>query len=118
VATKKELKLLTELLGIEGLRVESQRQYEGIGIILQVEAIKKESTCHRCGTKSSSLHQLGIDEIAMVKGQGKYCAVLVDIERGKLLAIIESRKSEEIEKVLKGWGEEVLERIEEVSIDL
>lgn len=217
MATKKELKLLTELLGIEGMRVESQRQYEGIGIILQVEAIKKESKCHRCGTKSSSLHQnnrymvkdlpwgeqqvhleinrrqfkckkckkpfseqlefvkgrrtyttrlakkilkealegdiqsvartgvvttaeieriiedaaaelkgekptdlrkLGIDEIALVKGQGKYCAVLVDIERGELLAIIESRKSEEIEKVLKGWGEEVLEGIEEVSIDL
>lgn len=217
MTTKKEIKLLTELLGIEGMRVESQQQYEGIGIILRVEAIKKESKCHRCGTKSSSLHQnnryivkdlswgeqlvhleinrrqfkckkcqkpfseelefvtgrrtytkrlaekilveviesdiqsvtrkgivttaeieriiedaavglkekkpkglrkLGIDEIAMVKGQGKYCAVLVDIERGKLLAIIESRKSEEIEKVLIGWGVEVLEKIEEVSIDL
>jgi transposase len=217
MAIKKELKLLTELLGIEGMRVESQRQYEGIGIILQIEAIKKESKCHRCETKSSSLHQnnryivkdlswgeqlvhleinrrqfkcktcqkpfseelefvtgrrtytkrlaekilaeviesdiqsvarkgvvttaeieriiedaadglkgkkptelrkLGIDEIAMVKGQGKYCAVLVDIEKGKLLAIIESRTSEEIEKVLRGWGIEILEGIEEVSIDL
>lgn len=217
MTTKKEIKLLTKLLGIEGMRVKSQRQYEGIGIILQLEAINKESKCHRCGTKSSSLHQnnryivkdlswgeqlvhleinrrqfkckkcqkpfseelefvtgkrtytkrlgekilaevresdiqsvarkgvvttaeieriikdaaaelkekkptdlrkLGIDEIAMVKGQGKYCAVLVDIEQGKLLAIIESRKSEEIEKVLRGWGVEVLEGIEEVSIDL
>ena len=29
----------------------------GIGIILQVESIHKESYCHHCGTKSNRLHQ-------------------------------------------------------------
>jgi transposase len=217
MSTKKELKLLTEILEIEGVKVYSQRQYEGIGIILQIEQSKKESICGRCGSRSTRLHQnhrqiikdlswgekavfleinrrqfkcekcrqpfseemefvnerrsytkrlsvkiieevlekdihsvakkgvvtqeeiermlkdaavnllktkpvelkrLGIDEIALVKGQGNYCAVLVDIDRGKLLMILESRTKEEIKKVLLSWGAEVLEGIEEVSIDL
>lgn len=217
MSTKKELKLLTEVLDLEGVKVTSHRQYEGVGIILQVEAIKKESVCGRCGSKSNKLHQnrwhiikdlswgektvfleisrrqfkcekcqkpfseemgfvkerrtytkrlakkiieevladdisgvarkgvvtteeiermlkdaaanllelkpiglkrLGIDEIALVKGQGKYCAVLVDIDRAKLLMILESRTKDELKKVLLGWGEEILEGIEEVSIDL
>ena len=45
MTTKKELKLLTELLNLEGVKVSSHRQYEGIGIILQIEAIDKESVC-------------------------------------------------------------------------
>ena len=217
MSTKKELKLLTELLNLEGVNVYSHRQYEGIGIILQIEAIEKESICGRCGSKSNKIHQnrrhiikdlawgekavfleinrrqfkcekcqkpfseemgfvkerrtytkrlaiktieevvaddissvakkgvvtteeiermlkdasanlsklkpvglkrLGIDEIALIKGQGKYCAVLVDLERSKLLIILESRTKEELKKVLLGWGEEVLGDIEEVSIDL
>lgn len=217
MSTKKELKLLTELLNLEGVKVSSHRQYEGIGIILQLEAIEKESSCSRCGSNSNKLHQnrwhiikdlswgekavfleinrrqfkckkcqkpfseemgfvkerrtytkrlaiktveevladdlssvakkgivtteeiermlkdasanllelkpvelkrLGIDEIALVKGQGKYCAVLVDLERSKLLMILESRTKDELKKVLLGWGEEVLGGIEEVSIDL
>jgi transposase len=217
MSTKKELKLLTELLEIEGTKVYSHRQYEGIGIILQIEQSKKESICGRCGSRSTKLHQnhrqiikdlpwgekavfleinrrqfkcekchrpfseemefvkerrtctkrlaekilvevlendisstarkgivtteeierilkdaaanllkikpiglkrLGIDEIALVKGHGNYCAVLVDIDRAKLLMILEGRTKEEIKKVLLGWGLEVLEGIEEVSIDL
>jgi transposase len=217
MSTKKELKLLTELLNLEGVNVSSYRQYEGIGIILQVEAIEKESACGRCGSNSNKLHQnrwhiikdlswgdravfleinrrqfkcekcqkpfseemgfvkerrtytkrlaikiveevladdissvakkgvvtteeiermvkdasanllklkpvglkrLGIDEIALVKGQGKYCAVLVDLDLSKLLMILESRTKEELKKVLLGWGEEVLGGIEEVGIDL
>ena len=49
--TKKEIKFLTELLNIEGIKVISHRQHEGIGIILQVELIGKESNCPRCGKK-------------------------------------------------------------------
>ena len=217
MSTQKELKLLTGLLNLEGVNVSSYRQYEGIGIILQIESIGKEGACGRCGSKSNKLHQnrwhvikdlswgekavfleinrrqfkcekcqkpfseemgfvkerrtytkrlsikiveevladdissvakkgivtteeiermlkdasanllelkpvglkrLGIDEIALVKGQGKYCAVLVDLDRSKLLMILESRTKEELKKVLLGWGEEVLWGIEEVGIDL
>ena len=215
--TKKEVKLLTEVLNLEGVKVAAKHQHEGIGIISRIESIEKKSVCNRCGLKSDKLHQnhqqiikdlnwgeqavfleinrrqfncqkcskpfseelefveqrrkytkrlatkiieevlsddiwsvakkgrvtekeieimlkdaskdlskakpielkrLGIDEIALVKGQGKYCAVLIDIARSKLLAIVEGRTKEEIKEVLMGWGSEVLEGINEVSIDL
>jgi transposase len=215
--TKKELKLLTEVLNLEGVKVSEKHQHEGIGIILKIDSIAKESVCNICGTKSDRLHQnhqqiikdldwgeqavflkinrrqfkcekckkpfseelefvkerrrytkrlaaktieevladdirsvakkgrvtekeiermlkdasedlskvkpiglkrLGIDEIALVKGQGKYCAVLIDLDRSKLLMIVDGRTKEEIKKVFEGWGAEVLEGIEEVSIDL
>lgn len=57
MATKKRIKLLTELLNIKGIKVISYHQHEGIGIILQVELIGKESNCPRCGAKSHRLHQ-------------------------------------------------------------
>jgi transposase len=37
------------------------------------------------------LKRLGIDEIALVKGQKNYCAVLVNLDTGKLIAILEKR---------------------------
>jgi transposase len=57
MSSKKETQLLTELLNLEGVKVISQRQHEGIGIILQVEPVRKESVCPRCGTKSHRVHQ-------------------------------------------------------------
>ncbi|MGK7946615.1 MAG: hypothetical protein AB4058_19325 [Microcystaceae cyanobacterium] len=30
------------------------------------------------------MHRLGIDEISLVKGQGKFIIVLVDLDQGKL----------------------------------
>ncbi len=69
-------------------------------------------------SKPSGLKKLGIDEIALIKGQGNYCAVLIDIETSKLITIVKGRTQAEIEPVLNSWGSEVLEQIEEVSIDL
>ena len=62
--------------------------------------------------------RLGIDEIALVKGQGNYLAVLVDLDTRKPIEIIKSRRMEEIREVLVSWGIQVLEQIKEVSIDL
>jgi transposase len=217
MTAKKGIKLLTEILNIEGIKVISQRQHEGIGIILQIEPIQRESVCPRCGTKSHRVHQnhryivkdlpwgekpvfleinrrqfkcekcrkpfsenldfirkrrtytrrlanqiiqevlendihsvakkrvvtteeiermlkdaaeelleskptelkrLGIDEIALIKGKGNYCAVLIDLDKSKLIGILAGRTQEEISQVMRGWGKEVLEGIEEVSIDL
>src|SRR4028118_1692558 len=216
MATKNGTKVLTKILNIEGIKVISHSQQPGIGIMLQVDSISKESHCHRCGTKSHRLHQnhryvvkdlswgekpvfleinrrqfkckkcgkpfsekldfvsnrrsytkrlantiiksvlssdiqsvakqgvvtteeiermlsdasrelsskpsglkkLGIDEIALIKGQGNYCAVLIDLETSKLITIVKGRTQAEIEPVLNSWGSEVLEQIEEVSIDL
>lgn len=42
----------------------------------------------------------------------------VDLDNSKFLAILPGRTQEIINKLLSSWGEEVLEQIEEVSIDL
>lgn len=61
---------------------------------------------------------LGIDEISLVKGQGKFIVVLVDLETHKLVGLVPSRTQGQIEKVIQKWGEEVLFKIEEVSMDM
>ena len=70
------------------------------------------------GQKPQELKKLGIDEISMRKGQGNYCAVLVDLDTSQLLALVPDRTQDISEKVLMDWGIDVLSGIEEVSIDL
>lgn len=64
------------------------------------------------------LKRLGIDEIALRKGQKDYVVVFIDLEERTLIDMAPSRKHSEIQAVLDRWGAEVLEQIEEVSIDL
>jgi len=68
--------------------------------------------------KPTELMRLGIDKIALVKGQGNYCAVMVDLDSKKPLWILESRRQSELRKVFQSWGNEILHQIKEVSIDL
>ncbi|MCG6137246.1 MAG: ISL3 family transposase [Nostoc sp. LLA-1] len=211
------MKILTELLDLDNIKVISHRIHPGIGMILQTESKQSYSTCPRCGTKSHKLHQnhrhivkdlplgekqvfleinrrqfkceickkpfsedldfvskkrtytkrlaqqiiqevldsdihsvsskgivtteeiermlkdaskklpnfkplnlkrLGLDEIALIKGHGNYCAVLIDLDTSKLIALLNGRTQEVIKETLTEWGTEVLEKIEEVSIDL
>jgi transposase len=84
----------------------------------EIETMLKDAFSEFVNEKPSGLKRLGIDEIALVKGQGNYCAVLVDLDQGKLIAILSERTKEKIAEALTGWGSEVLELIEEVSIDL
>jgi transposase len=66
----------------------------------------------------SSLKRLGIDEIALRKGQGDYIVVLVDLDGRVPIGFAPSRKQEDVRKVIETWGGAVLEQIVEVSIDL
>lgn len=217
MVNKRDIKILTEILDLEEVKVVSHRLHDGIGMILQTEPIKSYSICPYCGTKSSKLHQnhrhiikdlsfgekpvfleinrrqfkcetckkpfseeldfvrkkrtytkrlahktiqevlekdihsvaskgivtteeiermlkdasselpnvkplnlkkLGLDEIALIKGKGNYCAVLVDLDTSKLITILSDRSQETIKKTLIEWGSELLGQIEEVSIDL
>ena len=65
-----------------------------------------------------NLSKLGIDEISLVKGQGKFIVVLVDLETHKLIGWVAEKKQSEIEKVMFKWGEKVLSQIKKVSIDM
>ena len=69
-------------------------------------------------SKKGTLILIGIDEIALVKGQKNYCVVLVDIDKKIIVGMVKNRTQVEIKKYLEAWGEEVLEQIEEVSIDM
>ena len=66
----------------------------------------------------SGLKRLGIDEIALRKGQKDFIVVLVDLDQHQLIGMAESRKQDDVKQVLLGWGPEVLEQIVEVSMDL
>ena len=66
----------------------------------------------------SNLRRLGMDEIAMRKGQKDFVVVLVDLDRHQLIGLAPSRKQSDIQQVLEAWGSEVLDQIVEVSIDM
>lgn len=91
---------------------------KGLVTTEEIERMLKDASEELCDSRPSNLKRLGIDEIALVKGKGHYCAVLVDLDTSKLLAILDGRTQETIKKTLIGWGFEVLRQIEEVSIDL
>lgn len=67
---------------------------------------------------SSRIKRLGIDEIALKKGQKDFVVVLVDLDRNELVGLVESRTHKAIRKELESWGDKVLSQIKEVSIDL
>jgi len=84
----------------------------------EIERMLKDAASELLESKPSELKRLGIDEISLIKGKGNYCAVLIDLDKSKLIGIIDGRTQSEISQVMRGWGTEVLESIEEVSIDL
>ena len=95
MTARKRIKLLTEILNIEGIKVISQHQHEGIGIILQIESIGKESICPRCGTKSHRVHQ-------------KHRYIVKDLPWGEKAVFLEiNRRQFKCEKCRKPFSEEL-----------
>jgi transposase len=62
----------------------------------EIETTIKDISGETLNSKPSKLKRLGIDEIAMVKGQGNYCAVFIDLDKSKLVAIINERTQAKI----------------------
>ena len=84
----------------------------------EVETILKEKFAELKTERPVNLKKLGIDEIAIRKGHKNYCAVLVDLDTRKPIDILENRTQECLAECFTRWGTEVLDKIEEVSIDL
>jgi transposase len=84
----------------------------------EVETLLKEQEVDLLKEKPKHLKKLGIDEITHLKGGKNYVAVLVDLETGKPIALLEKRNKEVIAEYLSSLGSEILNQIEEVSIDL
>ncbi len=84
----------------------------------EIETMLKDLGSDLISEKPEDLKKLGIDEIAVVKGQKNYYVVLVDLEKRKVVGLIEKRTKKEITEYLEAWGSEILSKIQEVSIDL
>ena len=84
----------------------------------EIETLLKEAEADFLAEKPKHLKKLGIDEITHVKGGKNYAAVLVDLDQRKPIAFLEKRNQEVIAEYLKSLGSEILDQIEEVSIDL
>ncbi len=91
---------------------------KGIVTTEEIERMLKDASEKLSDNKPDFIKRLGIDEIALVKGKGNYCAVLIDLDTSKLITLLSGRTQEVVKKTLIEWGTEVLARIEEVSIDL
>jgi transposase len=84
----------------------------------EIERMLKDASEELPNLKPLNLKRLGLDEIALIKGKGNYCAVLVDLDTSKLIAVLGDCTQDVIRKTLLEWGSELLEQIQEVSIDL
>jgi transposase len=62
--------------------------------------------------------RLSIDEVSKCKGQQNFATVVADIDRGKLIEVIDSHKQEDIIEVLKQQPLQLREQVEEVSVDM
>lgn len=91
---------------------------KGIVTTEEIERMLKDAMAECHSRKPSGIKRLGIDEISLVKGQGNYCAVLIDLDKSELIEILPGRTQSDIEETLLKWGDSVLNKIEEVSIDL
>lgn len=84
----------------------------------QIETMLQDAGEDYLPKTPEALKYLGIDEIAVVKGQGRYYGVLVNLETHQPITLLPSRTQEALGQVFSGWGTGVLEGIEGVSIDL
>ena len=75
-----------------------ERMFKGLGQGLQRE-------------KLQVLKQLTINEIAVVKRQGSYYLVLIDLGERVSVRIIKTRKFSEIKKSLEAWDKKILTKI-------
>jgi transposase len=62
--------------------------------------------------------RLSLDEISKEKGKRKFVTVVGELDKGSLLEVIDSHKSEEIIEVLKAQPLAMRENVKEVSVDM
>jgi transposase len=62
--------------------------------------------------------RLSLDEISKEKGKRKFVTVVSDLDKGSLLEVIDSHKSEDIIEVLKAQPLALRENVQEVSVDM
>jgi hypothetical protein len=61
---------------------------KGVVTTEEIERMLKDAGAELIESSPSAVKRLGIDEISLIKGQGKYCAVLIDLDKSELLALL------------------------------
>jgi transposase len=61
---------------------------------------------------------LSLDEFSKEKGKRKFVTVVSDLDKGSLLEVIDSHKSDEIIEELKSQPQAMRENVKEVSVDM
>ncbi len=64
------------------------------------------------------VRRLGIDEIALKKGQGQYVLVVSDLDRGSVITLLPERTKEALEAYLATWTVDQRAAITDVALDL
>jgi len=62
----------------------------------EIETMLKDMAQELLEFKPTPLKRLGLDEIALLKGKGNYCAVLIDLDKSKLVAILAERTQKKL----------------------
>jgi transposase len=62
--------------------------------------------------------RLSIDEVSQCKGHQDFATVVADIDRGKLIEVIDSHKQKDIIEMLEQQPLQLREQVEEVSVDM
>lgn len=56
---------------------------KGVVTTEEIERMLKSASKEYLKAQPSKLKRLGIDEIALIKAKGNYCAVLIDLEKSR-----------------------------------
>jgi transposase len=62
--------------------------------------------------------RLSLDEFSRTKGQGNFATILTDLDKGSLLEVIDSHKSDDIIQTLKRLPLFIREQVQEVCVDM
>ncbi len=62
--------------------------------------------------------RLSLDEFSKKKGKRKFATVVTDLDKGSLLEVIDSHKSDDIIEILKTQPQDMRENVKEVSVDM
>lgn len=102
---------------IKGASIEKVAQEEGLSFD-EVEGIFKYVSQSQVKKKWQPVKRISIDEIAMRKGHKNFKTVVSDLERGKLIEVINGHTQESIVEKLMEQPLELREMVKEVSIDM
>ncbi len=62
--------------------------------------------------------RLSLDEFSKKKGKRKFATVVTDLDKGSLLEVIDSHKSDDIIEILKTQPQDMRENVKEVRVDM